>query len=243
MYFDPQQAIRWSAKVAQFARTHTALGNGDVQLVIFPSLPVLAAVIDIFADTAVAVGAQDLFYEDRGPFTGAVSGADLWQLGCEYVEIGHVERRRLFGEDDRLINLKVHAAWRNGLVPLVCVGEDRDGPVEDAVHHCLAQLAAAIAGAGSNVTWRPLVVAYEPSWAIGAKAPADPARIRVVITALQQYIASSSAFVRSPVIYGGSATRDLVHELADLYDGLFLGRFAHDPAMLKSVIDESLQLR
>ena len=240
MYFDPAETIRWSTEVARFALGHSALLNGDVQLVVFPSLPVLGMVIDIFGDTAIAVGAQDLFYEDRGPFTGAVSGADLQQIGCKFVEIGHMERRRLFGEDDRVVNLKVQAAWRNGLRPLVCVGEDRPGSVEDAVQHCLSQLAAAIDEDESRATQRSLVVAYEPNWAIGAELPADPAHIKPVIAALQEYLATNSAFARAPVIYGGSASSALVHELADVTDGIFLGRFAHDPAQLKCTIDETL---
>src|SRR5665213_1368128 len=78
--------------------------------------------------TAVAVGAQDLFWEDRGPYTGAVSGADLRQIGCSYVEVGHVERRRVFGEDRKVARRKLTAALRNGLTPIICVGEDQQAP-------------------------------------------------------------------------------------------------------------------
>jgi triosephosphate isomerase len=243
MYFNPSQTLRWSAEVARIARAHPALRHGIAQLVIFPSLLVLGPVIDTFADTTVAVGAQDLFYEDRGPFTGAISGTDLRQAGCTFVEVGHAERRRLFGEDDHVINLKVRAAWRNKLVPLVCVGEDRRGPAEEAVSHCLSQLTAAIEECPADAADRRLVVAYEPSWAIGRETPANPAHIRVVTTALRDYLAGTEAFTRVPVIYGGGAGRGLVRKLAGAAGGLFLGRFAHDPQALKSVLDETLQSR
>jgi triosephosphate isomerase len=88
-------------------------------LIVLPSFPSLPEVLSIFAGTAVEVGAQDLFWEDRGPYTGAVSGADLRQIGCSYVEVGHVERRRVFGEDNKVASRKLTAALRNGLTPII----------------------------------------------------------------------------------------------------------------------------
>ncbi|HVL83836.1 MAG TPA: triose-phosphate isomerase, partial [Pseudonocardia sp.] len=112
-------------------------------------------------------GAQDLSPHDAGAYTGDVSGAMLARLGCRYVVVGHSERRDIHGEDDALVNAKVRAAFRNGLVPILCVGEGLE--VREAgghVAHCTGQLGAALRGVPADEA-TGLVVAYEPVWAIG----------------------------------------------------------------------------
>jgi triosephosphate isomerase len=187
----------------------------------------------VFASTPVRIGGQDIFWEDEGPFTGEVSGAQLRELGCDYVEIGHAERRRIFGEDDEMIAAKTAAAFRNGLTPLLCVGEQRPSSVEAATAECMAQLESALSTAAG-----PVVVAYEPQWAIGAAEPASPLYIAAVCSALRSHLSSTG----SSVIYGGSAKPGLLTQLGDGVDGLFLGRFAHDPAAVTAILDEVVDL-
>lgn len=242
MYFGPERTLQWSAQVADVARTHPAVTSGSVRLIILPSMPVLQAVVKVFIDTAVKVGAQDLFWEDRGPYTGAVSGADLKALGCDYVEVGHIERRLLFGEDDRIVHLKVAAALRNDLTPLLCIGERDRGPVEQAASECIAQLDAILTDIDAPTNRVPLIVAYEPVWAIGGPEPASPDHVLGVARLLRAWIEARKPWAGTALIYGGSAGEGALSALDGAVDGLFLGRFAHDPHELKAILDETLRL-
>ena len=243
MYFDPVRTMNWTRQLAALARTHPAVTTGRVRLVVLPSVPVLATVLKAFEGTPVAVGAQDCFYEDRGAYTGAVSPADLSLLGCEYVEVGHAERRTLFGEDDHVIALKVAAAWRNAMTPLVCVGESEESSAEDALRECRRQLTAAITGLDPRGPRRPLTVAYEPMWAIGATQPAGAQHIATVCRALHDHLDELPPLAGSPVIYGGSAGAGLLGDITHSVSGLFLGRFAHDVVAVGSLLDEMMQPR
>jgi triosephosphate isomerase len=99
------------------------LADGTTGLAVLPSFPALTEALRIFGGTSVHVGAQDLFWDDRGPFTGEVGGAELREIGCRFVEVGHAERRHIMGETDSVVARKVAAALRNDLVPILCVGE------------------------------------------------------------------------------------------------------------------------
>lgn len=239
MYLDPEATLLWTDQIAELARTHPALTSGEVGLIVLPSLPSLPAVVGALAGTSVEVGAQDLFWEDRGAYTGAVSGTDLRQIGCRYVEIGHVERRRIFGEDETAVRSKVRAAVRNGLVPVLCVGEDDEGRPEDAVEECVRQLASALEDTTAATR---LVVAYEPSWAIGRREPAGVDYVVAVTGTLQTWLAGRTQLSGSRLIYGGSAGPGLLPRLQGAADGLFLGRFAHDAKRVAAILDEALEL-
>ena len=234
MYFGRTRTADWCHAVADIAGWHPAVTDDLAQLVVLPSHPYLLEVGALFANTPVRIGAQDLFWEDDGAFTGEVSGAQLRELGCGYVEIGHAERRRVFGEDDEIIAAKTAAAFRNGLTPLLCVGEERMSSVKAATAECVAQLDSALSSAAG-----PVVVAYEPQWAIGAAEPAAPPYIAAVCNALRSHL---SNVTMAQVIYGGSAKPGLLTQLKDGVDGLFLGRFAHDPAALTMILDEVVEL-
>lgn len=238
MYFDPDQTLDWCARVAEIARTHPAVTAGSARLVVLPSLPVLPAVVDLFAGTPVAVGAQDLYWRDRGAYTGAVSGTDLRSIGCDYVEVGHSERRRLFGDDDTVVERKLQAAWRNDLIPVLCVGEAERGAIADAVGECGRQIDAAVGSSPAGA--RPLVVAYEPEWSIGADVPAPTAHIAGVTAALRDHLSTLPGLVDPVVIYGGAARDGMVRELRPAAGGLFLGRSVHDAAALKAILDETV---
>jgi triosephosphate isomerase len=243
MYLDHAHTVSWSNAVAEWVGSHPALVEGRVKLIVLPSFLSLPEVLSIFAGTAVEVGAQDLFWEDRGPYTGAVSGADLKQIGCSYVEVGHVERRRVFGEDNKVARRKLTAALRNGLTPIICVGEDHQAPPELAAAECVAQLDSVLHDLAPESPASRLIFAYEPVWAIGMPEPASIDHIVAVVTALRAWIRAQSRIGEFSVIYGGSAGEGLLPALMGATDGLFLGRFAHDPVALKLILDEALQLR
>jgi triosephosphate isomerase (TIM) len=236
MYFGRVRTADWCRGVAEIASSHPAITDGRVRLVVLPSHPYLLEARNIFGATPVHIGGQDLFWEDSGAYTGEVSGAQLAELGCDYAEIGHAERRRIFGEDDAIIALKTTAAVRNGLTPLLCVGESKRSSVEEAIADCVAQLDSALSTVAADNAG-PVVVAYEPQWAIGATKPASPQHITAVCAALRTHL---TPFTGSQVIYGGSAQPGLLTQLKSGVDGLFLGRFAHDPSAVATILDEVL---
>ena len=239
MYFGAEETLNWCRQVAEMARRHETGVNGAAEIFVLPSMPVIAQVSDIFAGTGVSVGAQNLFWEDSGAFTGEVSGGMLRELGCRYVEVGHAERRRLFGESDEVVALKVAAALRNSLSPVICVGEPERSDAKQASAFCVTELEAALQYATADRALGSIVVAYEPQWAIGAPAPAPPEHIGHVCRELRRWVASHApGLPDSRVIYGGSAGHGLLSRLAHSVDGLFLGRFVHDPKAFEAILDE-----
>ncbi|WP_431895635.1 triose-phosphate isomerase family protein [Micromonospora haikouensis] len=238
MYFGERETLRWCADVARLARGHDAVAAGRVELFVLPSAPLIAPVRGVLAGTRVHVGAQDLHHTDRGAVTGGTSGALLAELGCRFAEVGHFERRTLFGEDDAVVAAKTTAALRNGLTPVLCVGEPDRVDAPAAAADCVAQARAALAAAPPG----PVVLAYEPWWAIGRPEPAPPQHIGAVTGPLRDWIADQPGRAGSRVIYGGSAGPGLLGRLGDQVDGLFLGRFAHDPAALAAILDEAATL-
>lgn len=145
------------------------------------------------------------------------------------MELGHAERRRLFGETDGLVAKKARATERNGLTPLVCIGERTQGSIEDAVRECRPQVESVL-----EVTSEEVIFAYEPVWAIGQPEPADSEYVVSVVKELRELCGERS--VR--FLYGGSAGPGTFEKMKDGVDGLFLGRFAHDPENLAKVISE-----
>jgi len=238
MYLTVDESIAWAKDVAALARAHPAVVAGAVRLFVLPTLPALHAVTEALDDAPVAVGAQDLFWEESGAYTGGVSGADLVRLGCRFVAVGHAERRTVFGEDDVTIRRKLAAAVHAGLVPVLCVGERAEQEAEQAAQACIEQIESALQGIESGQV-PDLVVAYEPEWAIGRGQPAGVAHIRAVVSAIRQHLTSHSRAASSSVLYGGSAQPGLLSQLDDGVDGLFLGRFAHDPRALESILEEA----
>lgn len=232
MYFGHAQTLDWMERVAALARSHQAVRDGSIELFVIPGFLSIATSTDILEDTRVLMGAQDLASADAGAFTGEVSGAELAELGVSVVEVGHAERRSLFGETDEVVAAKTAAALRNGLAPVLCVGETKRTTPADAAAECQRQLASALDGAADG----RVIVAYEPVWAIGAAEPAEPAYVSAVCALLQDAVADRPG---SAVIYGGSAGPGLLTELGPEVDGLFLGRFAHDTAALERVLDEA----
>lgn len=239
MYFGYARTVDYCRAVAAIASAHPAVRNGDIELFVLPTLPVLPEAARILGTAGAAAGAQDIFWEDEGAFTGEVGGRTVAELGGRYAEVGHAERRRIFGEDDRIIGLKTAAAYRNGLTPVLCVGEWQQGSVEEAVTRCSSEIDAALNRAQSLGPAGRTIVAYEPEWAIGAPEPATPEYISAVITGLDAHLRSMPGQADSRVIYGGSAGPGLITQLGSAVAGLFLGRFAHDPKALKTVLDEA----
>jgi triosephosphate isomerase len=176
----------------------------------------------------IRYGAQDLSPHDSGAYTGDIGGPMLAKLGCAYVVVGHSERREYHAEDDELVNAKVRAALRNGLTPIMCVGE-RIEVREQGTHveHCNAQLIAGLKGFKAEQV-AGVVIAYEPVWAIGTGRVATPADAQEVCAALRAQLADKygeqvAAGVR--VLYGGSVKSGNIAELVarEDIDGALVG--------------------
>ena len=245
MYFGQRQTIDWCRAVAALAGRHPAVTGGAAELFVLPAAPMIDPVLRVFAGLPVGVGAQDLCGADAGAFTGEVSGALLREMGCRYAEVGHAERRRLFGEDNATAAAKVAACWRNRLTPVLCVGESGQVPPEDAATACAAEAREVLDGAAASLAEAAMpagrvILAYEPHWAIGQPEPAPAEHIAKVTAALRRWLAARGELAGSQVIYGGSAGRGLLTSVRGNVDGLFLGRFAHDPAAVEAILDEAL---
>ncbi|GAQ06646.1 putative triosephosphate isomerase [Aspergillus lentulus] len=187
------------------------------------------------------LGAQDCFWEPAGAYTGEVSPASLRSLGVRLVELGHAERRALFGETDEQIARKAAAAVDQGLIPLVCIGEvTAPGAIASeavglAVRECAVQMRAVL---GAIPAAAPVIFAYEPVWAIGKAKPAGVDHVAAVVEGIRAVIGEREGEVR--VLYGGSAGPGLwgAGGLGKAVDGMFLGRFAHEIDGVKKVVQE-----
>ncbi|MET4098012.1 triosephosphate isomerase [Agrococcus sp. UYP10] len=241
MYFGRARTLEWTRAVAAICAEHPAVQGGVVEPFVIPTFPSIPEVVAIASDARMLVGAQDLHWEDSGAFTGEVSAPELAEHGVSLAEIGHAERRAMFGESDATVALKVAAALRNGIAPVLCIGETDEGAPAAAAAACIRQLEASLALAREADAIGRLVVAYEPVWAIGAPRPAGDDHIRAVASALREHLADDQ--LDAQVIYGGSAGPGLLPRIADSVDGMFLGRFAHDPAAFGTILDEALALR
>jgi triosephosphate isomerase len=185
-------------------------------------------------------GAQDLSEHDSGAYTGDIGGPMLAKLGCSYVAVGHSERRQYHHESDELVHAKVVAAYRNGLVPIVCVGE-RDEVREAGAYvgHCTSQLDAALGDLSSDHA-ESIVIAYEPVWAIGTGKVATPQDAQEVCAALrarlaQRYVPELAAGVR--ILYGGSVKAANAREILAQpdVDGALVGGASLDGSEFASI--------
>jgi triosephosphate isomerase (TIM) len=198
-----------------------ALGAKDftaTEVAVLPPFTALNAV-QAFVDghgSQLSYGAQDLSAHDHGAHTGDIAGPMLAALGCTYVLVGHSERRHDHGEGDGAVHAKTQAAWRHGLVPILCVGEGLEVRQREAhVDFTVAQLEAALAGASVESS-KSLVVAYEPVWAIGTGEVATPEDAQEVCSALRArlgHIFSAELADGMRVLYGGSVKASNISDI------------------------------
>jgi triosephosphate isomerase len=207
-------------------------GALDINIFMVPPFTLLQWVCKVTEGTPMLVGAQNMHWEQSGAYTGEVSPAMIEDCGAHLVELGHSERRAMFGETDFTVNKKVKAALANGLRPLVCVGETalekQCGVAKDSV---VRQVKIALHGVeGARVG--NLVFAYEPVWAIGDEGtPASPSYANPMHAAIRQAIGDLYGRAIAggvPVIYGGSVNRENAGALIaePEIDGIFVGRAA-----------------
>jgi len=147
--------------------------DGCTEVVLFPPFPFISKVKDIVGPEGITVGAQQVYYEDKGAFTGSVAASMVKSVGCEYVLCGHSERRSIFSDSDVNINSKVKKVLENGMKPILCVGETQDEyDLQITQDVCAMQVSKDLAGV-SKEDMKNVVIAYEPVWAIGTGLVCD----------------------------------------------------------------------
>ncbi len=176
------------------------------EVVVCPPYVYLPCVAERLAGTAIALGAQNLWSEESGAYTGEVSGLMLRDYNCRHVIVGHSERRTLMGEDDELVGRKFARALAHGLIPILCVGETLAERQAGRTEQVVARQLGAVLDHAGIAAFRAAVVAYEPVWAIGTGRTATPDQAR-----------EAHAFIKGvldrPVLYGGSVKPDNAEEL------------------------------
>lgn len=204
------------------------LAGNSVSVAVIPPFVYLQSVAQAVSSFHVAVGAQDVYCEEKGAFTGEISPAMLKDVGCTYVLCGHSERRHVLGETDDLINRKMRAALSGGLLPILCVGElldQRDaGQTETVVAE---QVRAGLAGLSAEKL-SAVTIAYEPVWAIGTGRTATPEQAQEVHAFIRSLLAETygqEAAQEMRILYGGSVNAGNARQLmsAEDVDGSLVG--------------------
>lgn len=179
----------------------------DRDIAVCPPFTLLDAVSKMIIDTRIFLGAQDMFWEEKGAFTGEISPLMLKEFNCTFVILGHSERRWIIGETDQFIAKKVESAIRNGLTPILCVGErleDREANKTKEV--VISQLEGSLSLVKDPES---LVIAYEPVWAIGTGKPAYPEDAVEVISMIREWYSTRFGKEKGEavrILYGGSVT-------------------------------------
>jgi triosephosphate isomerase len=193
-----------------------SMGLTAIDLAVFPPSVYLDAVREAVAGSALAYGAQNMYHQPNGAFTGEISAAMLVDLGCRYVILGHSERRHILGETDEEIHQKVVAALAAGLTPILCVGEllaqREEGRTSVVIRN---QVAGSLANLPAEQMAR-VVIAYEPVWAIGTGKVATPQQAEEVHTDLRKILAdryNTAVAQGTRILYGGSVKANNAAEL------------------------------
>ena len=200
----------------------------DVEVMISPPFTALSAVSEVVKDSNVFLGAQNLFWEKEGAFTGEISAAMLISTGCRHVIIGHSERRQYFGETDETVNKKIRSAIKNDLIPVLCVGETENERESNQTFTVLdKQMQNGLEGFSAD-DLETLVIAYEPVWAIGTGKTATSDQAQEAHQFLRSLVDKRLGNVLAKsirILYGGSVKPNNIAELmamADI-DGALVG--------------------
>ena len=217
-------------------------GATHCEIVVAPPFPALAAAVEMTRGTPIRIGAQNLHWQEQGAYTGEVCGSMLKACGCTHVIIGHSERRQYFGETDETVNRRLKAALASGLVPIVCVGErleQRESGQTEAV--LIEQLEGGLAGLTAE-EFSPILIAYEPVWAIGTGRTATPeiaAEAHRVIRerAARRFGPLPAEYLR--ILYGGSVKPDNIKGLMARpeIDGVLVGGASLDAGSMASIVN------
>ncbi|MGD9229490.1 MAG: triose-phosphate isomerase [Desulfobacterales bacterium] len=216
-------------------------GTRDIDVMIAPSFTALAAVSDVVKGSCVSLGAQNIFWEAQGAFTGEISPAMLVSTGCKYVIIGHSERRQYFNETDETVNKRINAAVNNNLIPVMCVGEsEKERESKNTFSVLDKQVKKGLEGFSPDDLER-LVIAYEPVWAIGTGKTATSDQAQEAHQYLRSVFEKSfgNTLAKSiRILYGGSVKPNNIAELMAMpdVDGALVGGASLDPETFSKIV-------
>jgi len=237
MYKTPTESIAFLDAFLPLVANHTR-----DEIILFPSITSLPAVLDAKVGTPVQAGAQTMHWLNEGPYTGETSPTMLLALGCKHVLLGHSEQRLYFGETSERVNLKLKAAISHGIAPIVCVGEHLSEREENRTEEVLRnQLRTALDNV-SAAEARHLVIAYEPVWAIGTGKTATPdiaAEAHAILRHELSLCCSQPLAETTRILYGGSVKPDNISELMahpDI-DGALVGGASLVPASFAAIVN------
>jgi len=213
----------------------------DVEIVVFPPFTLLKTVGELLQGSKVGLGAQNMFWKEEGAYTGEISPRMLIDLGCQYVILGHSERRGYFTESNEMINKKLQAALKFNLIPLICVGEKleerKKGRAKEVVE---TQIRKSLLGIEAS-EGKKVIVAYEPVWAIGTGETATPEQAEEMHSYIREILeeiwdASVANLIR--IQYGGSVKPENIKELMAKknIDGALVGGASLDSASFTRII-------
>lgn len=225
MNTDSQSSVDLAKKIVSGA---SEPARHKVTVAICPPFVYLQSVTQALSSSSIASGAQDIYFEQKGAFTGEISSGMLKDIGCTYCLCGHSERRHVIGETDELINKKLTAAINGGLLPILCVGElleEREASKTEEV--VTRHIEKGLAGL-SNEKLSAVTIAYEPVWAIGTGLTATPQQAQEVHNFIRKLIAklyNDELAGEMRILYGGSVKPDNAAELMDKedVDGVLVG--------------------
>ncbi len=212
----------------------------ESEAMIFAPFTLLPSLVELSKNSKLSIGAQNMYFEEKGAYTGEISPEMLLDIGVKHVVLGHSERRTIFGETDQMINQKLHAALKHGIKPILCVGESLEtrerGDAENYVKH---QLEEDLNGF-DKVAAESIIIAYEPIWAIGTGKTASSSDASGMATfirgVLKEMYGDVSEKIR--ILYGGSVKPANIAELlsSDQVDGALVGGASLNPDFFTSMV-------
>lgn len=241
----PFLVANWKMNYTQqqtVASLHQIIGKSSLfpnaRLIICPSFTSLASAHSLISNTPIALGAQTLNHNAKGPYTGEISPAMVAEF-CNYVVLGHSERRSLFGETSDDVNLKSLAAIHQSLQPIICLDGQSEATRNSSdrtlnIDELVIQIRKSVNNFPSNSQF---LIAYEPSWAIGSGEPADPASVNAIAAKIREVVTSvldTDAGMSVPILYGGSVNLENINDYCKLpeLNGALVGGASLDPTEL-----------
>jgi triosephosphate isomerase len=209
----------------------------DVEVLVCPAFTALDTVAQVLRRSGIALGAQNMYFEHNGAFTGEVSAAQLLDVGCTYVILGHSERRRLLGETSEMVNQKLKAALSTGLRPIVCVGETTEERNKGQTELVIRRQVTRSLGEIDPALMKKVCIAYEPVWAIGTGKVATPDLVEDVHGFIRENLPSPpSDEIR--ILYGGSVTAENAHPILAQpnVDGALVGGASLKPDSFAAIV-------
>lgn len=190
----------------------------DEQCVVFPPFVYLPFVLHLLEDRAIALGAQNVYPKEEGAYTGEISGPMLCDIHCQYVLVGHSERRHVFGESENFVAEKFHHVKEHAMIPVLCVGETLEDRQKGLTEHTLSHQLSAITAISGD--FQGCIVAYEPVWAIGTGETATPDQAQAAHAFIRHWVTENSSTDASnlTILYGGSVNDKNAQSLFSMPD-------------------------